>query len=58
MAEKAEKVEKTEKKEKETPKKVDLDAFIARKLKVINELDDEAEKDFLAKRVLNNKRGK
>ena len=56
MAEKAEKAEKVEK--KETPKKVDLDAFIARKLKVINELDDEAEKDFLAKRVLNNKRGK
>ena len=49
-----------EKKEKETPekKKVDVDAFIARKLKVINEMDNEAEKAFLAQRVLDNKRGK
>lgn len=47
-----------EKKEKETPKKVDLDAFVSRKLKDINELDDEASKEFLFQRVLNNKRGK
>lgn len=47
-----------EKKEKEAPVKVDLDAFVARKLKDINELDDEAEKNFLAQRVLGNKRGK
>lgn len=47
-----------EKKEKETPVKVDRDAFVARKLKDINELDNEAEKAFLAKRVLDNKRGK
>lgn len=43
---------------KETPKKVDVNAFIARKLKVINELESEASKKFLAQRVLNNKRGK
>lgn len=55
----AEKVE-TEKVEakKETPKKVDVNAFIARKLKVINELESDAAKQFLAQRVLNNKRGK
>lgn len=47
-----------DKKEKDAPGKVDLTAFIARKLKDINELDSEAAKDFLAQRVLNNKRGK
>lgn len=57
MAEKnAEK--KTEKSvEKETPKEVDVNAFIARKLMAINLLDSDAEKQFLAQRVLNNKRG-
>lgn len=57
MSEKKEK-EAPEKKEKETPEKVDVDAFIARKLKAINEMDDEAEAKFLADRVLGNKRGK
>ena len=47
-----------EKKEKEAPAKVDVDAFIARKLKDINELESDADKEFLAKRVLINKRGK
>jgi len=47
-----------EKKEKEAPAKVDVDAFIARKLKDINEMDNEAKAEFLAARVLNNKRGK
>lgn len=42
----------------ETPEKVDINAFVARKLKAINELESEAEKRFLAQRVLNNKRGK
>lgn len=50
--------DKAEKKEKEAPKKVDLDAFVARKLKDINELESEADRDFLASRVLSNKRGK
>lgn len=50
--------DKAEKKEKETPVKVDVDAFVARKLKDINEDDNEREKAFLAQRVLNNKRGK
>lgn len=54
MAEKAEK--KTEK--KDAPIKVDVDEFIARKLKYINDLEDEAEAKFLAMRVLGNKRGK
>lgn len=56
---KAEKVE-PEKVEKEAPKKevVDVDAFIARKLFAINEMDNEALAEFLAQRVLNNKRGK
>lgn len=49
--------DKAEKKEKEAPVKVDKEAFVARKLKVINELDNEAEKRFLADRVLENKRG-
>ena len=43
---------------KEEIEKVDVDAFIARKLKAINDLDNEAEKQFLAQRVLDNKRGK
>lgn len=48
-----------EKKEKEAPvKKVDVNAFIARKLKDINELENEAKAEFLAARVLNNRRGK
>lgn len=47
-----------EKKEKETPAKVDVDAFVARKLKDINEYENEAEARFLADRVLGNKRGK
>lgn len=45
-------------KKKETPDKVDVNAFIARKLKVINELESEAKAKFLAERVLENKRGK
>ena len=50
---------KTEKVE-EAPAKdvVDVDAFIARKLIAINEMDNEASAEFLAQRVLNNKRGK
>lgn len=47
-----------EKKEKVTPAKVDVNAFIARKLKDINEIPGEATAQFLAQRVLNNKRGK
>lgn len=47
-----------EKKEKEASAKVDVDAFIARKLKDINEMDNEAKAEFLAARVLSNKRGK
>lgn len=56
MAEK----KKAEKVENEAPKKevVDVDAFIARKLLAINEMDNEALAEFLAQRVLNNKRGK
>lgn len=47
------------KKEKETPeRKVDVNAFVARKLKDINEIENEALAKFLAERVLNNKRGK
>lgn len=51
---------KTEKVEKEAAKKeiVDVAAFIARKLLAINEMDNEASAQFLAQRVLNNKRGK
>lgn len=52
----SEKKEKTE--TKETPAVVDVDAFVARKLKDINELENEADAKFLAARVLNNKRGK
>lgn len=47
-----------EKKEKEAPAKVDVNAFIARKLKDINEFENEAKAEFLAERVLSNKRGK
>ena len=54
----ADKAEKAEKKAKENPAEVDVNAFISRKLKVINDLYDEAEKRFLADRVLGNKRGK
>lgn len=39
-------------------KSVDVDAFIARKLKVINELPDGAKKRNAAERVLKNKGGK
>lgn len=49
--------EKKSKKE-ETPEKVDVDAFIMRKLKAINEMENEASAKFLAQRVLDNKRGK
>lgn len=45
-------------KKKETPDKVDVTAFISRKLKVINEMESEAKAKFLAERVLGNKRGK
>lgn len=51
----------TEKKKtetKETPVEVDVNAFVARKLKDINELENEAKAKFLATRVLDNKRGK
>ena len=50
----------TEKKEKEAPKQevVDVDAFVSRKLKAINEMENKAEAEFLAQRVLANKRGK
>lgn len=44
--------------EEETPKEVDVNAFVARKLMAINLLDSDAEKKFLAQRVLDNKRGK
>lgn len=50
--------EKKKEKKEETPKVVDVDAFIARKLRIINELDSDAEAKFLAERVLSNKRGK
>ena len=53
MAEKVEKKTET----KKTPA-VDVDAFVARKLKDINELENEAKAKFLATRVLDNKRGK
>lgn len=51
-----------EKKPKETPKEekvIDIvDDFVSRKLKAINEMDDNASAKFLAQRVLANKRGK
>lgn len=50
-----------EKKKEETPKKkeeVDVNAFISRKLKPINEMGETASAKFLAQRVLENKRGK
>lgn len=50
--------EKKKEKKEETPKTVDLDAFIARKLRVINEMESDAKAKFLAERVLSNKRGK
>lgn len=53
MAEKKPKEEKTP----EKVEKVDVDAFIARKLKSINEMENEALAQFLAQRVLDNKRG-
>lgn len=49
--------QKKEKVEEKTPEKVDVDAFIARKLKAINEMENEALAQFLAQRVLDNKRG-
>ena len=51
------KVEKTEKKveNKEEVKVVSVDDFIARKLKVINELPNKAKAKALADRVLRNK---
>lgn len=52
------KAEKVEVKETKAPEKVDVNAFIARKLKVINEIESDAQRQFLAQRVLNNKRGK
>ncbi len=52
------KTEKVETKETKAPEKVDVNAFIARKLKVINEIESDAQRQFLAQRVLNNKRGK
>lgn len=47
-----------EKKEKEVPEKVDVDAFVARKLKAINEMENKAKARFLAQRILESKRGK
>ena len=46
-----------EKKEKETPE-IDVNAFVSRKLKAINEMENKAKARFLAQRVLENKRGK
>ena len=46
-----------EKKEKEAPE-FDFDAFVARKLKAINEMENKAKAKFLAQRVLESKRGK
>lgn len=46
-----------EKKEK-APEEVDIDAFVARKLKAINEMENKALARRLAQRVLENKRGK
>lgn len=43
---------------KEAKKAVDVDKFIARKLKSINEMKNEAKAKKLANRVLNNKGGK
>ena len=50
MAEKKDAVEKTA--------KVDVAAFIARKMKAINEMEDKDAARSLAKRLLMNKRGK
>ena len=48
-----------EKKTKEAPKQeVDVNAFISRKLKAINEMENKAEARILAQRLLDNKRGK
>lgn len=46
------------KEEKKEEKKVDVSAFIARKLKAINEMDNKALARDLAKRLMMNKRGK
>lgn len=49
-----------EKKEpiKAETKRVDVNAFIKRKLKDINEMQDQAKAKDLAERVMSNKRGK
>ena len=53
MAEEKKPVEK-----KPVKAKVDVDKFIARKLKAVNEMKDEAKAKELAERVMRNKRGK
>lgn len=44
--------------EKKEANTVDIEAFIARKLKAINEMDDKAKARDLARRLMMNKRGK
>lgn len=50
----------SEKKEEKAVEKpvVDIEAFIARKLKAVNEMDNRAMARDLAKRLMMNKRGK
>ena len=56
MAESAEKA--TEKTAKKTVEKVDVGAFVARKMKALNEMEDKDAARLLAKRLMMNKRGK
>lgn len=43
---------------KEAPKSVDVNKFIQKTLRAINEMKDEAKAKALAERVMRNKRGK
>ena len=59
MAEKKEpKPAKVEKKEPVKTVKVDVDAWIKRKLKAIHEMQDEAKAKALAERIMRNRRDK
>lgn len=57
MAEEKKPIEKPVEK-KPVKAKLDVEKFIARKLKAINEMNDEAKAKELAERVMRNKRGK
>lgn len=60
MANDKKKVELEKKEEKveiQKPKR-DVEKFIRRKLKILNKMDNEVEKEIIARRLFNNRKGK